>query len=106
MTSKPRRRTPRRTYREYAPQKSHKAQAVGVLVLLYAIACGLINFGLWHPWLIGNFTVVWNPPSLLTPQIVGNVPIIGGSLGAILNGVFAAIWSLIMLIFGGVLLLK
>ena len=67
----------------------------GVLLIVYAVFCFMVNFGLWHPFVIGDIAALWNPLRLVTPAI----PI----LEDVLNVVFAVIWSLAMFIIGKIL---
>jgi hypothetical protein len=82
-----------------------KAKVVGLLLVLTAGACLLVNFGIWHPWLLGDVAWLWNPLSLFTPGLVGDIPLISGGLAFLLNGVFAVIWSVVLFVIGAFSLL-
>lgn len=77
---------------------------IGVLLIVYSVFCGMVNLGLWHPWGIGDITALWNPLSLITPSLVGNIPFISDAIAWLVNGVFAVIWSIAMFIIGLILL--
>lgn len=82
-------------------------KAVGALLILYSIGCFIVNVGIWRPWVIGDVTALWNPLSLLTPLIVGDIPIISGTFGWILNGVFGIIvWPFITFVIGLIFFIK
>jgi nitrate/nitrite transporter NarK len=81
-----------------------KAKAIGALLLLVAVASFLVNFKIWHPWLIGNIQLLWNPVGYeLTPRLlgwVGSIPLLGGALKTLLNGIFALIYSAVLFVIG------
>lgn len=91
-----------------------KAKILGALLIVAAIITFIANFGplivpsfgLWHNWLISsllNLHWLWNPLSLLTPYLTGNIPIISGGIGWILNGIFTVLWPIILFIIGLIL---
>jgi hypothetical protein len=88
------------------PSKDEKNKRVGTLrifgalLVLYAIACFLVNFGIWHPWLLDKLTWLWNPLSFLTPRLVRSIPFISSVLAWIVNGVFAVIYSAVIFVIG------
>ena len=86
---------------------SGKAKALGGFLILAAFVCIAVNLGIYHPFpltlLPGWF---WNPLSLLTSRIVGNVPLISGSIGWLVNGVFSVIYSAVLFVIGVFLVLK
>lgn len=71
-------------------------KVAGVLLIVYAVVCFMVNFGLWHPLVVGDIVTLWNPLRLVTPAI----PI----LEDVLNVVFAVIWSFAMFLIGLILL--
>jgi hypothetical protein len=84
-----------------------KSKIVGALIIFVSIVCFLINFGIWFHWPLTLFPGwFWNPLSLLTSGIVGNVPIISGSIGFILNYIFALVYSAVMFVIGAFAFLK
>jgi hypothetical protein len=76
------------------------SKAFGALLILSAVACFLVNFKIWNPWLLANLPYFWNPLSYFTPKIVGNVPIISGSIGYVLNYIFALVYSAVLFVIG------
>jgi len=80
-----------------------KIRLLGVFLLVYAVACFLVNFGFWRPWVFADVAWFWNPFSLLTSKFVGGIPIISGGLTSVVNGVFSVIWSIIMGVVGLIL---
>jgi hypothetical protein len=84
------------------------AKLFGALLLFVSVVLFLINFGIWRPALIYDLLPVWlwNPFSLLTPRIVGDIPLISGSIGWILNYVFALVYSAVMFVIGAFAFLK
>jgi hypothetical protein len=83
-----------------------KAKAFGVLFALYSVICFTVNFGIWKPFLVGDFAVLWNPLILVTGDIAGGIPIIGGALGSLFNAGVALFWSGCFFLFGSFLVIK
>jgi hypothetical protein len=85
-------------------------EKIGGLLIGTAIVCFAVNFNILGalnlPSFISSFfnlQWLWNPLSNFTPMVTGGVPIIGGTLGAMLNYVWAVIYSGILLVLGVVL---
>jgi hypothetical protein len=77
----------------------------GLLLILAAVVCFLVNFDILHLWLLDKLTWLWNPLSLLTTKLVGHTWLISSALAWMLNGIFALIWSIALFIIGLQLLL-
>lgn len=86
-------------------------KAIGIILILLAIVVFAINFGLYHFWIFDSLSSIidmfpswiFNPLSLLTANVVGNIWLIGGSVADILNAVWAVIYSAILAVLGVVL---
>jgi hypothetical protein len=83
------------------------AKVFGLGLVFCAIVDFAINFGLYHNVLI-NMLPSWffNPFSLLTSRIVGNIFLVSGALGWFLNYIFAFGYSVVLFVVGAFALLK
>ena len=91
-----------------------KTKVIALLLIFVAAVCFSVNFGLWHPWIIGSLRWLWNPLSVLVPSIVnmikgnfalGPIQIVtANQLSWFFNGITAGAWSILLLIFGLVFL--
>ena len=86
---------------------SGKAKAFGGLLCFVAVVSFIVTFGIWHNVLL-NFLPSWvfNPLSLLTPRIVGNIFLVSGTLGWFLNYIFALVYSAVLFAIGAFAILK
>jgi hypothetical protein len=88
-----------------------KLKIFGLLLMFTAIASFIVNFALWNFWIFENLSFLinlvpgwfWNPLSLLTSRIVGDIPVVSWGLGWVLNYVWAVVWSFALFIVGLIL---
>lgn len=83
------------------------AKVFGCLLCFSAVLAFIVNFGIWSNVLLAYLpSWFFNPGSLLVPRIVGDVWLISGSLGWILNYAFALVYSAVLFVIGAFAILK
>jgi len=86
------------------PSQGGGIKLFGLLLILYATAAFLVNFRIVHVlFFTYSYAWLWNPLSLLTPNVVGRIWLVSAALAAVVNFFFSVIWSIAVFLFGVIL---
>jgi len=89
---------------QFQPSQGGGIKLFGLLLILYAIAAFLVNFRIVHVlFFTYSYAWLWNPLSLLTPNVVGRIWLVSAALAAVVNFFFSVIWSIAVFLFGVIL---